>query len=309
MPLRIPDELPAAKVLQDENIFCMTDTFAALQDIRPLRVLLLNLMPKKIETEIHLMRMLSNSPLQVNIELMHIGEKKSKNTPIEHMESFYKTFEEIRDQKYDGMIITGAPLGKVPFSDVLFWDELVKIMDWTRSHVTSVMYLCWGVQAAMYHHYGIAKRVLDKKISGVYSHRVIAPLAPAIRGFDDVFDAPHSRFAEVPGEDITKHKELEIIAVSDVAGPYIVARKDGRELFVTGHAEYEPLSLKSEYERDRSTGLNPPVPENYFPNDDPSRQPIVTWKSHGNLLFANWLNYYVYQLTPFDASLIGGEQE
>ena len=305
MPLRIPDELPATKILQDENIFCMTDSFAAHQDIRPLRVLLLNLMPKKIETEIHLMRMLSNSPLQVNIELMHIGEKKSKNTPIEHMESFYKTFDDIKTEKYDGMIITGAPLGQVPFAEVLFWNELVEIMDWTLQHVTSVMYLCWGVQASMYHRYGIQKKVLDKKISGVYDHRVIAPLAPVIRGFDDTFDAPHSRFAEVPPEEIEKNEELEIIAVSDVAGPYIVGRKDGRELFVTGHAEYEPLSLKSEYERDLDTGMNPPMPENYFPDDDPTRQPIVTWKSHGNLLFANWLNYYVYQLTPFDASLIG----
>ena len=308
MPLRIPDELPATKILQDENIFCMTDSFAAHQDIRPLRVLLLNLMPKKIETEIHLMRMLSNSPLQVNIELMHIGEKKSKNTPIEHMESFYKTFDDIKTEKYDGMIITGAPLGQVPFAEVLFWDELVEIMDWTLQHVTSVMYLCWGVQASMYHRYGIQKKVLDKKISGVYDHRVIAPLAPVIRGFDDTFDAPHSRFAEVPPEEIEKNEELEIIAVSDVAGPYIVGRKDGRELFVTGHAEYEPLSLKSEYERDLDTGMNPPMPENYFPDDDPTRQPIVTWKSHGNLLFANWLNYYVYQLTPFDASLIGSNK-
>jgi len=308
MPLRIPDELPATKILQDENIFCMTDSFAAHQDIRPLRVLLLNLMPKKIETEIHLMRMLSNSPLQVNIELMHIGEKKSKNTPIEHMESFYKTFDDIKTEKYDGMIITGAPLGQVPFAEVLFWDELVEIMDWTLQHVTSVMYLCWGVQASMYHRYGIQKKVLDKKISGVYDHRVIAPLAPVIRGFDDTFNAPHSRFAEVPPEEIEKNEELEIIAVSDVAGPYIVGRKDGRELFVTGHAEYEPLSLKSEYERDLDTGMNPPMPENYFPDDDPTRQPIVTWKSHGNLLFANWLNYYVYQLTPFDASLIGSNR-
>ena len=308
MPLRIPDELPATKILQDENIFCMTDSFAAHQDIRPLRVLLLNLMPKKIETEIHLMRMLSNSPLQVNIELMHIGEKKSKNTPIEHMESFYKTFDDIKTEKYDGMIITGAPLGQVPFAEVLFWDELVEIMDWTLQHVTSVMYSCWGVQASMYHRYGIQKKVLDKKISGVYDHRVIAPLAPVIRGFDDTFDAPHSRFAEVPPEEIEKNEELEIIAVSDVAGPYIVGRKDGRELFVTGHAEYEPLSLKSEYERDLDTGMNPPMPENYFPDDDPTRQPIVTWKSHGNLLFANWLNYYVYQLTPFDASLIGSNR-
>ena len=308
MPLRIPDELPATKILQDENIFCMTDSFAAHQDIRPLRVLLLNLMPKKIETEIHLMRMLSNSPLQVNIELMHIGEKKSKNTPIEHMESFYKTFDDIKTEKYDGMIITGAPLGQVPFAEVLFWNELVEIMDWTLQHVTSVMYLCWGVQASMYHRYGIQKKVLDKKISGVYDHRVIAPLAPVIRGFDDTFDAPHSRFAEVPPEEIEKKEELEIIAVSDVAGPYIVGRKDGRELFVTGHAEYEPLSLKSEYERDLDTGMNPPMPENYFPDDDPTRQPIVTWKSHGNLLFANWLNYYVYQLTPFDASLIGSNR-
>lgn len=307
MPLRIPDNLPASQVLQRENIFCISSSDAAHQDIRPQKILLLNLMPKKIETEIHLMRMLSNTPLQVDVELMRIDDRPSRNTPIEHMENFYKSFDQVREGKYDGMIITGAPLGQVPFSDVYFWDQMKEILDWTMGHVTSTMFLCWSVQAAMYHLYGIDKRVLDKKISGVYPHRLVNPFAPIVRGFDDLFDAPHSRYAEVPALDICKIPELEIVAESDIAGAYIIARKDGRQLFVTGHSEYEPLCLKDEYERDLEAGVNPEIPENYFPQNDPSRSPIVTWKSHGNLLFSNWLNYYVYQLTPFDQDDIGTE--
>lgn len=308
MPINIPDELPAFSVLQQENIFCMTSSEAARQDIRPMKILVLNLMPKKIETEIHLLRMLSNSPIQVNIELMRISDEPSKNTPIEHMDTYYKSFDEIRHKKYDGMIVTGAPLGQVAFEDVTFWEDLKLIMEWTLTHVTSVMYLCWAVQAAMFHLYGIQKYLLPKKISGVYPHRLLKPLSPIVRGFDDVFHAPHSRYAEVRREDIEQVEALELISDSEIAGPYIIARKDGRELFVTGHSEYEPLCLKNEYERDRAAGLNPEVPENYFPNDDPTRDPLVTWKSHGNLLFSNWLNYYVYQLTPFDAAKIGAVQ-
>lgn len=308
MPINIPDELPAFSVLQQENIFCMTSSYAARQDIRPMNILVLNLMPKKIETEIHLLRMLSNSPIQVNIELMRISDERSKNTPIEHMDTYYKSFDDIRHKKYDGMIITGAPLGQVAFADVTFWEDLKVIMEWTLTHVTSVMYLCWAVQAAMFHLYGIQKHLLPKKISGVYPHRLLKPLSPIVRGFDDVFHAPHSRYAEVRREDIEQVEALELISDSEIAGPYIIARKDGRELFVTGHSEYEPLCLKNEYERDLAAGLNPEVPENYFPNDDPSRDPLVTWKSHGNLLFSNWLNYYVYQLTPFDAAKIGAVQ-
>ncbi|MCB1645241.1 MAG: homoserine O-succinyltransferase [Pseudomonadales bacterium] len=307
MPLRIPDNLPAAQVLQRENIFYMSDSVAAHQDIRPMRVLLLNLMPKKIETEIHLMRMLSNTPLQVDVELMRIDDRISKNTPIEHLETFYKSFADVSHKKYDGMIITGAPLGQVPFDEVIFWPEMKEILDWTMSHVTSTMFLCWSVQAAMYHLYGIEKRVLEKKISGVYTHHLVDAFSPIVRGFDDIFDAPHSRYAEVPAADIRRQPDLGIVAESAIAGAYIVTRKDGRQLFVTGHSEYEPLCLKDEYERDIAAGINPAVPENYFPDDDPTRAPIVTWKSHGNLLFSNWLNYYVYQLTPFDPNRIGEE--
>jgi homoserine O-succinyltransferase/O-acetyltransferase len=305
MPLRIPDNLPASQVLQQENIFCISDAQAKHQDIRPQKILLLNLMPKKIETEIHLMRMLSNTPLQVEVDLMRITDRPSKNTPIAHMEAFYKDFSQIRANKYDGMIITGAPLGQVPFEEVYFWREMTEIMDWTLTNVTSVMYLCWGVQAAMYHLHGIQKVVLPKKISGVYPHHLVKPHSPIVRGFDDTFDAPHSRYAEVPVSAIDRVPELEIIAASEIAGAYIIASKDGRQLFVTGHSEYEPLCLKDEYERDLAAGQAPAIPEHYFPNNDPSLPPIVNWKSHGSLLFSNWLNYYVYQLTPFDMDRIG----
>jgi homoserine O-succinyltransferase len=305
MPIRIDDDLPAANVLQRENIFCMSSSVAEHQDIRPLKILLLNLMPKKIETEIHILRMLANSPLQVNVELMRIDDQPSRHTPIEHMEKFYKNFDDIRDSKYDGMIITGAPLGQVPFSEVRFWSELTEIIDWSWRNVTSTMFLCWAVQAAMYHLYNIEKRVLDKKIAGVYEHHLSNPLSPIVRGFDDIFDAPHSRYAEVPSADIARNNKLDIVAESTIAGSYVVTRKDGRQVFVTGHSEYEPQCLKDEYERDLEAGMEPEIPENYFPDDNPALEPIVTWKSHGNLLFANWLNYYVYQLTPFDERLIG----
>lgn len=307
MPINIPDGLPAYRRLQEENIFCMSESRAEHQDIRPLRILFLNLMPKKIETEIHILRMLSNSPLQVHVELMRIDDRPSKNTPIEHIEKFYKSFDDIRDQKFDGMIITGAPLGQVPFDDVIFWDEMKAIMEWSQTNVTSTIFLCWAVQAAMFHLYGLEKRVLPRKISGVYPHYLVKPLSPIVRGFDDIFDAPHSRYAEVPAEAIEGVESLEIVATSDIAGPYIIARKDGRQVFVTGHSEYEPQCLKDEYERDLAAGLKPSIPEHYFPDDDPSKAPIITWKSHGNLLFANWLNYYVYQLTPYDATRIGVE--
>ncbi len=305
MPINIPDGLPAIEVLQRENIFCITRSAAENQDIRPLRILLLNLMPKKIETEIHLLRMLSNTPLQVDVEFMRISDRPSKNTPIDHMENFYKDFSAIKNEKYDGMIITGAPLGQLELESVNFWQPMQEIMDWTKTNVTSTMFLCWAVQAAMKHLYEIPKYLLPKKITGVYPHRLVQPLSPIVRGFDDVFDAPHSRYAEVRDEDISKIEELEIVASSERAGPYIIARKDGRQLFITGHSEYEPRCMLDEYERDLDAGLAPDIPENYFPNDDPAADPIVTWKSHGNLLFSNWLNYYVYQLTSFNQNLIG----
>lgn len=305
MPITIPDGLPATHVLQRENIFCISSSRAQQQDIRPMRILLLNLMPKKIETEIHLLRMLSNTPLQVHIDLMRITDTPSKNTPIEHMETFYKNFDAIRDSKFDGMIITGAPLGQVDFSDVNFMDAMKRILDWTTTNVTSTMFLCWAAQAAMFHLYGIEKHLLQKKLTGVYPHRLVKPLSPIVRGFDDIFDAPHSRYAEIRKEDIERVADLEIIADSSIAGPYIFAHKEGKHLFVTGHSEYEPLCLKDEYIRDLEAGIEPDLPENYFPNDDPDADPIVTWKSHGNLLFSNWINYYVYQLTPYKESEIG----
>ncbi|GAB1263423.1 homoserine O-succinyltransferase [Aurantivibrio infirmus] len=308
MPIRIPGNLPATRVLQRENVFVISDQQAEHQDIRPLKILLLNLMPKKIETEIHILRMLSNTPLQVDLELMRIHDKPSKNTSIEHMHAFYKDFENVKNQKYDGMIITGAPLGKIPFEDVVFWDELKVVLDWSTTHVTSTLFLCWAVQAIMFHQYGINKRVLDKKVSGVYRHHLDNVLSPIVRGFDDTFDAPHSRFAEIDEEAINQHSQLEIVASSEQVGPFIVSRKDGRQLFVIGHSEYEPLCLKDEYERDVAAGQNVDIPENYFPNDDPTQQPIVTWKCHGTLLFCNWLNYYVYQQTPFDLDDIGKEE-
>jgi homoserine O-succinyltransferase len=305
MPITIPDGLPATKVLQHENIFCISSSQAEQQDIRPMRILLLNLMPKKIETEIHLLRMLSNTPLQVDVELMRINDRPSRNTPIEHMETFYKDFHNIRDQKYDGMIITGAPLGQVDFADVNFMEPMKEILDWTTTNVTSTMLLCWAAQAAMFHLYGVDKHLLQKKISGVYPHKLVQPLSPIVRGFDDVFNAPHSRYAEIRREDIKQVPDLEIVADSDIAGPYIFVHKEGIHLFVTGHSEYEPMNLKDEYERDIKAGISPLIPENYFPNDDPGAEPIVTWKSHGNLLFSNWLNHYVYQLTPFNKADIG----
>ncbi|MGI1677299.1 MAG: homoserine O-succinyltransferase [Cellvibrionaceae bacterium] len=306
MPIRLPNDLPAADVLKRENVFVMSSTEAEHQDIRPLRVLLLNLMPKKIETEIHIMRMLSNTPLQVDVDLMRIHDKPSKHTSIQHMEKFYKSFEDVKNEFYDGMIITGAPLGAVPFEEVTFWKEMKEVMDWSKSHVTSTLFLCWSVQAAMYHQYGINKHVLDEKVSGVFPHYLSNPLSPMVRGFDDAFNAPHSRYAEIDAEKIQSHPDLDLVATSNDVGAFLLARKDGRQVFIIGHSEYEPQCLKDEYERDIAAGLNPKVPENYFPNDDPTLEPIVTWKSHGNLLFANWLNYYVYQLTPFDITQIKG---
>ncbi len=305
MPINIPDGIPAFDILQRENIFCLRSAEARQQDIRPINVLLLNLMPKKIETEIHLLRMLSNSPLQVNVEFLRISERPSKHTPIEHMENFYKEFEEIKLRKYDGMIITGAPLGHIPFDQVTYWKEMTEILDWTLSNVTSVMFLCWAVQAAMFHLYNVNKVLLPKKISGVYPHRLRNHLSPISRGFDEVFDAPHSRYAEVPTDQISEIEELDLIADSEIAGAYLWAHKDGRHLFVTGHSEYEPDCLRDEYLRDIEAGLSPAIPENYFPKNDPALEPIVNWKSHGTLLFNNWLNYYVYQLTPFDQKNIG----
>ncbi len=300
MPINIPDNLPAASVLKKENIFGMDQSRAIHQDIRPQRIVILNIMSVKQTTETHLLRLLSNTPLQIEIDLIHPRNHTSKNTPLEHLQTFYKTFDQIREHRYDGLIITGAPLGFINFEDVHYWEELKEIMDWAETNVTSTLYLCWGAQAALYHFYGIEKKLLETKMFGVFKHRVLDRKIPLVRGFDDNFPAPHSRYMHIENKDILKVKELQIIADSDVAGIYIIGTKDGKKIFVTGHSEYDPNTLKEEYERDIAKGLDIRMPVNYFPDDDPSKAPLVQWRSHANLLYTNWLNYYVYQVTPFD---------
>ncbi|NLV18061.1 MAG: homoserine O-succinyltransferase [Bacteroidetes bacterium] len=299
MPLNISDNLPAVKILEKENIFVMRQTRAVHQDIRPLQILIFNLMPVKITTETQILRLLSNTPLQVEITLIYTKMHLSKNTPREHLDAFYKTFDDISTHKYDGMIITGAPIEHLEFTEVDYWDEMVRIMDWANNHVTSTLYICWASQAGLYHHYGIPKYMRKQKISGVFNHKVYNKTNLLLRGFDDEFLAPHSRYTEVRREDIEKIKELDILADSDEAGIYLVASEDLRRVFITGHSEYDPLTLKNEYERDLIKGLDISIPENYFPDDDPVKDPVVKWRSHAHLLFSNWLNYCVYQVTPF----------
>ncbi|HOJ10689.1 MAG TPA: homoserine O-succinyltransferase [Clostridiales bacterium] len=304
MPIKIPNHLPAAEVLSNENIFIMHEDRALHQDIRPLNIVVLNLMPTKIVTETQILRLLGNSPLQVDVTLLHPKSHVSKNTPREHLIRFYNTFDEIKNRKYDGMIITGAPVELLDFEDVDYWDELKGIMDWSIYNVFSTFHICWGAQAALYHHYGIPKYPLDMKKFGVFSHQVRVKNQKLMRGFDDEFYAPHSRYTEVRREDIEKKSELEIMAESDKAGVYIIASKNGRQVFVTGHSEYDPLTLKTEYDRDVEKGLCINVPENYFPGGDPEKPPLVKWRGHASLLFSNWLNYYVYQETPYDMEKI-----
>lgn len=300
MPLNIPDNLPAVEQLIKENIFVMRETRAIHQDIRPMQIVILNLMPVKTTTETHILRMLSNTPLQVEVILLHTKTHVSKNTPREHLENFYKTFDDIENRKFDGMIITGAPIEHLKFEEVDYWDEITTIMDWADKNVTSTLFICWGAQAGLYHHYGVEKYELTEKMFGVFCHRVNDKKEPIVRGFDDIFLAPHSRYTYTRREDIDKVAGLKFIAESDEAGIYIVASKDGKRIFVTGHSEYDSDTLKNEYIRDKKKGVDIHVPNNYFENDDPYKEPIVRWKSHANLLFSNWLNYYVYQITPFD---------
>lgn len=300
MPIKIPDSLPAAEILAGENIFVMTEARAQRQDIRPLSIVLLNLMPTKISTETQLLRLIGNTPIQVDVTFLHPESHKSKNTPEEHLLKFYNTFSEIRDMKFDGLIITGAPVELLPFEEVNYWNELQEIMDWSLHNVYSTFHICWGAQAGLYHHYGIPKYSIPEKVSGVFEHKVIKKNMMLLRGFDEVFYAPHSRHTEVRREDIEKVRELEILSESDEAGVYIVSAMNGRQIFVTGHSEYDPLTLKAEYDRDKGKGMNPKPPRCYFPDDDPDKPPIVKWRAHSNLLYANWLNYYVYQETPFD---------
>lgn len=304
MPIKVPNGLPAVKTLKDENIFVMTHKRAVKQDIRPLKILLLNLMPKKIETETQFARLLGNTPLQVEMEMMYTTSHKSKNTSEEHLLAFYKTFDEIKDNKYDGMIITGAPVENMEFEEVEYWDELCEIMEWSKSHVTSTFHICWGAQAGLYYHYGIQKHPLPKKCFGVYPHKVDYKKSILFRGFDETFMVPQSRHTTVYAEDIKKVKGLKILASSKETGVYAVSTNKGKQIFVTGHSEYDKDTLKNEYLRDKEKGLEIDIPKNYFPNDDPSKEPIVSWRAHANLLFSNWLNYFVYQTTPYDIETI-----
>lgn len=300
MPVRVPVSLPAVEALREENIFVIDEQRASSQDIRPLRIAILNLMPLKIMTETDLLRLISNTPLQIELDFIDTDSHVSKNTPREHIETFYKKFDEVKHNNYDGLIITGAPVEKVDFETVDYWDELTAIFDWAKKHVTSTLYICWAALAGLYHHYGIPKYVLDKKISGVFRHRIDDELNPIFRGFDDVFYVPHSRFSEVRREDIEKVPALKIIAESDESGIYMVMARGGREFFITGHSEYSPGTLDFEYRRDLEKGMNPAIPVNYYEDDNPDKTPIVRWRSHANLLFSNWLNYFVYQETPYD---------
>ena len=304
MPLTLPDRLPAIDLLKQENIFVMDTTRATSQDIRPLRIAVLNLMPLKITTETDLVRLLSNSPLQIELSFMKVKSHTSQNTPVEHMQAFYTDFEEMRHHKYDGFIITGAPVEHMDFEEVSYWDEMTEIFDWARHNVTSTLYICWAAQAGLYHHYGVPKYKLDKKMFGIFEHRANNPLLPIFRGFDDVFYVPHSRHTEVRREDILKVKELELISESDESGVYMVMARGGREIFVTGHSEYSPLTLDTEYRRDLDKGLPIDMPVNYYRDNDPAKGPLVRWRAHANLFFQNWLNYYVYQETPFDINEI-----
>lgn len=309
MPVIVPDTLPAKEILAGENIFVMGEDRAVHQDIRALKIAILNLMPTKISTETQLLRLIGNSPLQVEITLLRTATHESKNTPEEHLLAFYQTIEDVETERFDGLIITGAPVENLPFEEVDYWPELQYIMDWSKSHVYSTLFICWGAQAGLYHFYGVNKYPLPAKMFGVFPHSAVQKNIPLLRGFDDVFFAPHSRHTEVRAADIARVAEIELLVESQEAGVYIAAAKDGRQVFVTGHSEYDPLTLKAEYDRDVRLGLPIHVPNNYYPDDDPTREPVVRWRGHSNLLFVNWLNYYVYQETPYDLSRLNGYKD
>ncbi|MCD8009930.1 MAG: homoserine O-succinyltransferase [Lachnospiraceae bacterium] len=300
MPIKIQNDLPARSILEQERIFIMDENRAQSQDIRPLQILILNLMPIKEDTELQLLRALSNTPLQVDITLMRMSSHNSKNTSSAHLNKFYVTFGEISASHYDGMIITGAPVEMVPYEEVDYWPELVQIMEWSKTHATSTIHICWGSQAGLYYHYGINKELLPRKISGVYKHHLVTREMPLTRGFDDFFKVPHSRNTTVPLEEIENHPDLVLLAKSYEAGAYLIQNRSGSQIFVTGHPEYDRYTLDKEYRRDLAAGLDPMVPENYYPDDDPMQKPKLTWRLHANTLYTNWLNYYVYQLTPYD---------
>ena len=309
MPIKIPNELPAVRTLEAENIFVMTEKRAITQDIRPLKILILNLMPTKVDTETQLSRLLGNTPLQVEIELIHTSTHKSKNTSEEHLLAFYQEFSDVRDRYFDGLIITGAPVEKMAFEEVEYWDELVEIMEWSKTHVHSTLHICWGAQAGLYYHFGIEKRLMEEKLSGVYPHIVDYKRSILFRGFDDVFYVPHSRYTTVLREDIERAPLLKVLASSEEAGVYAVITPGGKQVFLTGHSEYDGNTLEKEYKRDKALGINPKVPANYYPGDDDTKAPMVTWRGHATLLFTNWLNYFVYQTTPYDIDKIKSEGE
>ena len=309
MPIQIPNDLPAATTLQQENIFVMTQNRAISQDIRPLEIVLLNLMPTKITTETQLSRVLGNTPLQVHLELMHTSSHISKNTSQEHLLTFYKSFDELKDRKFDGMVITGAPVEHLPFEQVDYWEELCRIMQWSKTNVHSTFHICWGAQAGLYYHYGVQKYPLEEKLFGIFPHHADYKRAILLRGFDDTFYVPHSRHTTIRREDVEAIPDLKILASSEKAGVYALMSKGGRQIFVTGHSEYDPETLKLEYLRDKNAGLPIRVPENYFPDDDDTKDPVVRWRGHANLLFSNWLNYFVYQTTPYEIKDIGKNQE
>jgi homoserine O-succinyltransferase len=300
MPINVPSNLPAIEELKRENIFIMDESRALHQDIRPLKIVLLNLMPLKMVTEADLLRALSNTPLQVELDLLYMEEHESKNTPREHMEVFYKTFDQVRDHRYDGLIITGAPVELLEFEEVDYWEQLCEVMEWSKTNVSSTMHICWGAQAGLYYHYGIRKYSLPAKVFGVFDHYITDRRHQLVRGFDDIFPAPHSRYTENRIGDIRNHPDLVLLAWSEEAGSNIVLSTDDRQIFISGHLEYNPLTLKNEYERDRKKGLDTALPFNYFPGNDPGRDPVIRWRAHSSLLFSNWLNYYVYQVTPYD---------
>ena len=304
MPIKIPNDLPATQTLLNENIFAITETRAITQDIRPLRILVLNLMPTKITTETQLARLLGNTPLQVEMELIHTKTHESKNTPQDHMIAFYKTFDDIKSENYDGMIITGAPVEQMPFEEVEYWNELCEIMEWSKTHVTSVFHICWGAQAGLYYHYGIGKKPLGEKMFGIFPHTVEYKNSMLFRGFDDEFMVPHSRHTTISREDVEDNPRLKILASSEEAGLYALMSPKGRQIFIMGHSEYDADTLKKEYMRDKNAGLPIKVPKNYFPDDDDTKEPLSTWRSHANLLYTNWLNYFVYQSTPYDIRTI-----
>lgn len=305
MPVKVIDQLPAVEALSAENVFVMTESRAAAQDIRPLRIAILNLMPNKIVTEIQLLRLLANSPLQLDIELLRIDDHVSKHTPESHLNCFYRFFSDVQQEKYDGLIITGAPLGLVDYEDVTYWQQFGEILRWADTHVTSTLFLCWSAHAALYHYYGLQREIRGEKLSGVYWQQVTQPLSPLVRGFDEQFLVPHSRYAQVPKQKYQQHDDLHILAEADVTGAYLLQNSNGSRIFVTGHPEYDLHTLDEEYKRDIAAGIAARVPENYYRHNDPSQGPQKLWQSHAFLLVSNWLNYYVYQATPFDISQIG----